>query len=70
MCCQVNGSSMTLLGETQEDIADEFADGYVRFTIRSNIEFYVDTEAKLQPLVDTLKDQIEEYVDKIKLWQR
>ncbi len=39
------------------DIADEYADGYVRFTIRSNIEFYVDDEAKVQPLVDKLKDK-------------
>ena len=36
------------------DIADEFADGHVRFTIRSNIEFMVSDEAKVQPLIDKL----------------
>ncbi|MEE9326567.1 MAG: dissimilatory-type sulfite reductase subunit beta, partial [Cocleimonas sp.] len=39
------------------DIADEYADSYVRFTIRSNIEFYTDTEAKVQPLVEALKEK-------------
>ena len=36
------------------DIADEFAEGYVRFTIRSNIEFMVSEESKVQPLIDKL----------------
>jgi hypothetical protein len=31
------------------DIADQFAEGYIRFTIRSNIEFMVSDEAKVQP---------------------
>lgn len=29
------------------DIADEYADGHIRFTIRSNIEFMVADEAKV-----------------------
>ena len=36
------------------DIADQFADGYVRFTVRSNIEFMVTDEKKVQPLIDKL----------------
>jgi sulfite reductase beta subunit len=39
------------------DIADEFAEGHVRFTIRSNIEFMVSTQDKVQPLVDKLQDE-------------
>lgn len=34
------------------EIGDDFADGYVRFTIRSNIEYMVSDEAKVEPLVD------------------
>ncbi len=36
------------------DIADEYAESHVRFTIRSNIEFMVSQEAKVKPLVDKL----------------
>ena len=36
------------------DIADQYGDSYVRFTIRSNIEFMVDSEVKVQPLIDKL----------------
>ena len=36
------------------DIADQYAEGYVRFTIRSNIEFMVSDESKVQPLIDKL----------------
>ncbi len=36
------------------DIADEFADGHVRFTARSNIEFMVSDEARVAPLIDKL----------------
>ncbi len=36
------------------DIADDFAEGYVRFTIRSNMEFMVSEESKVQPLIDAL----------------
>ncbi|MBZ0070543.1 MAG: dissimilatory-type sulfite reductase subunit beta [Thiohalobacteraceae bacterium] len=35
-------------------IADEYAEGHVRFTIRSNIEFMVGSEAKVAPLIEKL----------------
>ncbi|MDH4320643.1 MAG: dissimilatory-type sulfite reductase subunit beta [Desulfobulbaceae bacterium] len=36
------------------DIADKHCDGIVRFTTRNNIEFMVDAESKVQPLLDDL----------------
>ena len=36
------------------DIADKHCDGYLRFTTRNNVEFMVDSRAKVQPLLDTL----------------
>jgi sulfite reductase beta subunit len=36
------------------DIADQFADGHVRFTTRSNVEFMVDDAARVDPLIDKL----------------
>lgn len=36
------------------DICDDFAEGYVRFTSRSNIEYMVSEESKVQPLIDKL----------------
>jgi sulfite reductase beta subunit len=36
------------------DIADRYADGHVRFTARSNIEFMVADERKVAPLVEAL----------------
>lgn len=36
------------------DIADQYADGYVRFTTRSNVEFMVTDEKRVKPLVDVL----------------
>ena len=39
------------------DIADQYADGYVRFTIRSNIEFMVAEEKKVKPLVAKLEQE-------------
>ncbi|MCP5073155.1 MAG: dissimilatory-type sulfite reductase subunit beta [Rhodobacteraceae bacterium] len=38
------------------DIGDEFADGHIRFTTRSNIEYLVAEEAKVAPLVAALED--------------
>ena len=35
-------------------IADTFAEGHVRFTVRSNIEFMVSEEAKVGPLIEAL----------------
>ena len=37
------------------DIADEFADGHMRFTIRSNVEFTVTDESKVEPLIERLQ---------------
>ena len=37
------------------DLADTFAEGHVRFTVRSNIEFMVSSFEKVQPLVDALE---------------
>lgn len=39
------------------DIADRYAEGHVRFTIRSNIEFMVSTIEQVQPLIDKLAEQ-------------
>lgn len=39
------------------DIADEFAEGHVRFTIRSNIEFMVSVQDKVQPLIEKLQGE-------------
>jgi sulfite reductase beta subunit len=33
----------------------DFGDGFIRFTIRSNVEFMVDTEAKVNPLIEALE---------------
>ena len=38
------------------DIADEFSDGHFRFTSRSNIEYPVASEDKVQPLIDRLNE--------------
>lgn len=37
------------------DIADNLADGHVRFTVRSNCEFMVDDESKVAPLIEKLE---------------
>ena len=38
------------------DIADEFAEGFVRFTTRSNIEYMVTDGEKVEPLIKALFD--------------
>ncbi|MBM4180115.1 MAG: dissimilatory-type sulfite reductase subunit beta [Betaproteobacteria bacterium] len=38
------------------DIADQFADGFVRFTTRSNIEYMVTDQSKVEPLIKALSD--------------
>ncbi len=38
------------------DIGDEFGDGHVRFTVRSNIEYMVADKAKVEPLINALED--------------
>jgi sulfite reductase beta subunit len=37
------------------DIADDYADGFLRFTTRSNVEFMVDSADKVEPLVTRLQ---------------
>ena len=39
------------------DIADEFAEGHVRFTIRSNIEYMVSDKAMIAPLIEKLESE-------------
>jgi sulfite reductase beta subunit len=39
------------------DIADQYAEGHVRFTIRSNIEYMVSKESMVQPLIDKLNEE-------------
>jgi len=39
------------------DIADKFAEGHVRFTVRSNCEFMVSEESKVAPLVEKLESE-------------
>ena len=39
------------------DIADEFAEGHVRFTVRSNIEYMVSSEDKVAPLIEKLESE-------------
>ena len=39
------------------DIAEKHCDGYVRFTTRNNIEFLVDSEDKVKPLVEDLESR-------------
>jgi hypothetical protein len=38
------------------EIGDKYGEGYVRFTIRSNIEYMVADEAKVEPLVNALEE--------------
>lgn len=39
------------------DIADQYADGFVRFTARSNIEYMVADGSKVEPLIKALNDK-------------
>ena len=39
------------------DIGDTLGEGYVHFTIRSNIEYMVTDEAKVQPLIDAVEKE-------------
>ncbi len=39
------------------DIADHFAEGHVRFTTRSNIEYMVSSKDKVEPLVKKLTEE-------------
>jgi sulfite reductase beta subunit len=39
------------------DIADQYAEGHIRFTTRSNAEFMVSTQAQVGPLIEKLQDE-------------
>ena len=39
------------------DIGDKYGEGYIHFTIRSNIEYLVADEAKVEPLIKKLEDE-------------
>src|SRR3569832_654271 len=39
------------------DIADQYGDGFVRFTARSNIEYMVADGSKVEPLIKALNDK-------------
>jgi dissimilatory sulfite reductase (desulfoviridin) alpha/beta subunit len=39
------------------DIGDKYAEGYVRFTIRSNIEYMVADGSKVEPLIAALEKE-------------
>ena len=39
------------------DIADKYAEGHVRFTVRSNCEFMVSEESKVAPLIEKLESE-------------
>ena len=39
------------------DIADNYSDGFIRFTIRSNPEFFVTEESRVEPLIAKLEEE-------------
>ena len=39
------------------DIGDKFADGFVRFTIRSNIEYMLKDASRVEPLIEALEKE-------------
>ncbi len=39
------------------DVADKYADGYLRFTTRNNVEFLTPDEEKIQPMIDDLESR-------------
>src|SRR5512143_197669 len=47
----------TLLIREIAEIADKYCGGYVRWTTRNNIEFMLDDEKKLEPLIKDLKSR-------------
>ena len=38
------------------DIADKYAEGFMRFTMRSNVEIPVSSAAKVEPLIKALEE--------------
>lgn len=53
---RVGGARLMSVSHIREicEIADKHCDGYLRFTTRNNIEFMVDSEAKVAPLKEDL----------------
>jgi sulfite reductase beta subunit len=56
---RVGGARLMSVTHIREicEIADKHCDGHLRFTTRNNIEFMVDDESKLQPLIDDLESR-------------
>ena len=56
---RVGGARLMSTGLIKEicDIADKHCDGYLRYTTRNNIEFMVDSEDKVRPLVEDLESR-------------
>jgi len=55
------GSTRTMSADTVRkvcDIADRYCQGFLRFTSRSNIEFLVGEEADLEPLIQTVENDL------------
>ncbi len=55
------GSPRTLSPETIEkicSIADRFCKGFLRFTTRSNVEFSVDDQSLIEPLIAAIKSEL------------
>ncbi len=56
---RVGGARLMSVTHIREicEIADKHCDGYVRWTTRNNIEFMVDSEAKVKPLKEDLESR-------------
>ncbi|ACL05980.1 dissimilatory-type sulfite reductase subunit beta [Desulfatibacillum aliphaticivorans] len=56
---RVGGARLMSVTHIREicEIADKHCDGYVRWTTRNNVEFMVDAEAKVKPLIDDLESR-------------
>ncbi len=56
---RVGGARLMSVTHIREvcEIADKHCDGYLRFTTRNNIEYMVDDESKVQPLIDDLESR-------------
>jgi hypothetical protein len=56
---RVGGARLMTVTHIREicEIADKHCDGHLRFTTRNNIEFMVDSKAKVEPLVKDLESR-------------
>jgi len=55
------GSPRTMTADTVRKIckiADQYCEGHLRFTIRSNVEFLLGNEADLEPLIQTVENDL------------